>query len=298
MSPVTDTDYDEYWVEAEPPGGGRQSRPPGLTWPVRLLAALVGVLALAVAGVVVFDLLSSPSPAAGRPPVETPAPAATATATATASPTATSTAKPKPKATVVAEGAPAPAGPVEISLARYLDDVGVTSDSNPDIGNLDGDGESFSAQALAASGARSGAVITYNGVPFRWPDAADGRADNVMAAGQALSVKGSGRTLAFLVTAGWGPARGTGKVVYANGSTQTFTIGSPDWGSSCPAPGGPGVAVFTPYHNAANGSACLYYASVQLQAGRTVTQIILPDVGSASPHDSVPSLHIFAITIN
>jgi hypothetical protein len=193
--------------------------------------------------------------------------------------------------------APAPAAPVEVSLAGYLDDVGVTSDSNPGIGNLDGDEESFSAQSLAARGVRGGSVITYNGVPFRWPDAAIGTADNVTAAGQALAIRGSGSTLAFLVTAGWGPAQGTGKVVYANGSTQEFAIGAQDWAAGCPAADAPGVVVYTPDHNDGDAPACLYYASVRLQPAQTVSRIILPRTSTPQPQNGVPSLHIFAITI-
>jgi hypothetical protein len=295
ISPEADTEYAEFWAETEPPRRGRHSRRRGGTdgtdggtdgtdggtdgtdggtdgasigaWPVRLLALLVGVLAFAVSGGLVFDLQSSRSPAA------------------------------EPKATVAAEAAPAPAGPVEVSLMRYLDDVGVTSNGNPTIGNLDGNGESFSAQELAARGVRGGSVITYNGVPFRWPDAAVGEADNVTAAGQALTIGSKGSTLAFLVTAGHGPAEGTAKVVYANGSTQKFTIGAPDWMGSCLSAGGPGVVVYSPHHDGSAGPACLFYGSVRLQSAQPVTRIILPDLGPPLPHKGDPSLHIFAITI-
>jgi alpha-L-fucosidase 2 len=183
-------------------------------------------------------------------------------------------------------------------LAPYLDNVGVTSDSNPAIGNVDGDGVSFSAQALAAAGVRGGAVLTHQGVPFRWPAAAAGAADNVTAAGQSLTVRGTGRTLAFLVTAAWGTAAGTAKVVYANGSTQAFSLSAPDWTDGCSS-GGAGVVAFTPYRNnpGNGGSACIYYASVRLQA-QPVTGIILPDISPPEPPDGHPSMHIFAITIS
>jgi hypothetical protein len=204
--------------------------------------------------------------------------------------------EPKPSATVVAETAQKPAGPVEVLLAPYLDNVGVTSDSNPGAGNLDGSGNSFSAEALAASGVQGGSVITYSGVSFRWPDAAVGAADNVTAAGQTLTTSGSGSTLAFLVTAAWGPVEGTATVVYAGGSTQRFTISAPDWEDSCPSADGPGVAVYTSQHTD-GAPACVFYASVRLQAGQTVTGIILPRISPPVPPDGVPSLHIFAITI-
>jgi hypothetical protein len=198
-------------------------------------------------------------------------------------------------------GSAAPAGPAELPLAHSLNNVGATSNSNPGIGNLDGDGEAFSVQALAAAGIRPGTMITYNGVPFRWPDAIAGEPDNVTASGQALTIHGAGTTLAFLLTAAWGPAQGTAKVVYTNGSTQRFTISAPDWSGSCPAASGPGVAAYTRYHNQGGGpnsaSACLYYTSVRLHPGQPVKRIVLPDLTPPVPQSGDPSLHIFAATI-
>jgi hypothetical protein len=200
-----------------------------------------------------------------------------------------------------ASGSPAATGPVELALARYLDNVGIASNSHPTQGNLDGTGSAFSAQALAAHGASAGRTLTYHGVPFRWPDAAAGAPDNVTASGQTLRLGGAGRALAFLVTAGWGPAQGTGKVVYASGSTQDFTISAPDWYRNCASAKGPGVVVYTPYRNQGNGrasfTACVYYASVRLRPGQRVTRIVLPDISTAVPVNEDPSLHIFAATI-
>jgi hypothetical protein len=250
-------EYDDFWRDAKLVRGGRHSRRPGSFRPVRLLALLAGVLAVAVAGALISDLLPSRSAA--------------------------------------------PAGPVELSLGHYLNNVGATSNSNPDIGNLDGGGEAFSAQALTASGIRPGAVITYNGVPFRWPDAVAGEPDNVTASGQALTIQGSGTTLGFLLTAGWGPAQGIAKVVYSDGSTQRFRIIAPDWSGSCPSAGGPGVVVYTPYHNQGGGRnsspSCLYYTSVRLHPAQPVKQIVLPALTPPVPESGHPSLHIFAATI-
>jgi hypothetical protein len=184
-----------------------------------------------------------------------------------------------------------------VSLAPYLDSVGITSDSDPSAGNLDGSGNSFSAQALAASGVRGGSVITHSGVPFRWPDAPVGAADNVTAAGQTLTTRGSGSTLAFLVTAAWGPANGTATVMYASGSTQRFTISAPDWEDGCTSARAPGVVVYTSHHTD-GAPACVFYASVRLRAAQTVTGIVLPRISAPVPANGVTSLHIFAITIH
>ena len=66
--------------------------------------------------------------------------------------------------------------PASLSAAFY--NVGITDDSNTTIGNLDGAGSSFSAQALATDGAMPGATVTIGGVPFTWPNVASGDNDN------------------------------------------------------------------------------------------------------------------------
>jgi hypothetical protein len=202
-------------------------------------------------------------------------------------------------------GLAASRGPVELSLAGYLNNVGVASASNQDAagsdGGIDGGGFVFSAEALAAAGARAGATITSHGVPFTWPDVAAGAPDNVVAAGQALRVSGAGTTLAFLLTAGWGPATGSGEVVYASGSTQKFTVDTPDWWTAC-SKTTPGDVLFMNDRYPADPSqaftVCVYYASVPLHAGQPVKEIVLPDVSGPVPPDDAPSMHIFAVTIH
>ena len=53
--------------------------------------------------------------------------------------------------------------------------------------------------------------------------------DNLVAGGQALRVDGSGTALSLLATSTYGPVTGTGEVVYADASTQPFTLSAPDW---------------------------------------------------------------------
>jgi hypothetical protein len=185
------------------------------------------------------------------------------------------------------------------SLSAAFDNVGITEDSNTTIGNLDGAGSSFSAQALATDGAIPGATVTVGGVPFTWPNVASGDNDNVVASGQSFDLSGSGGVLSFLLTAGYGPASGTGQVVYSDGTTQPFTLTSPDWHGGC-SQSGAGVALYMPYRNRASGQnslpVCVYDASVALQAGKAVSRVVLPDVSSGVASGS-PSLHIFAVTI-
>lgn len=278
--------------------------PVGLRGIFRLVPVLAGAVFLLLGTGMTIILLSS-----GRhAPTSAPEPrisrhAAVAQPSQSPRPSATASPSPSPSLAAVADptSSPQPTGPVEFSLAAYLDNVGVVSDSQPTTGNLDGTGSAFSAQALANAGVTPGAQIAYRGVPFAWPGAAIGQPDNVTASGQTLRISGSGQKLALLVTAAWGPVSGTGTVQYADGSTQSFTLTVPDWWTGCPSATGSDVAVFTPYRDQGNGqasfTACVYYASVQLHAGSMVKGVVLPDLSPATPVSGQGSLHIFAVSI-
>ena len=187
------------------------------------------------------------------------------------------------------------------SLAAAFDNVGITDDANTTVGNLDGAGSSFSAQALAALGATPGATIDVGRTAFTWPNAAPGEPDNVLANGSAFDLSGSGSTLSFLLTAGYGPASGTGQVVYTDGSTSSFTLTAPDWHAGCTTPPSPSTALQTPYRNRATGQnqlpVCVYDASAQLTPDKTVSMVILPDISSGVASNTA-SLHVFAASIN
>ena len=187
------------------------------------------------------------------------------------------------------------------SLAAAFDNVGITNDTNTTVGNLDGAGSSFSAQALAALGATPGATITVGGTSFTWPNVAAGEPDNVVANGGAFDLSGTGSTLSFLLTAGYGPASGTGQVVYTDGSTSSFTLSTPDWHGGCTTPPGASTVLQMTYRNRATGqnqlSVCIYDATAQLTPGKTVSMVILPDISSGVASGTA-SLHVFAAAIN
>jgi hypothetical protein len=179
------------------------------------------------------------------------------------------------------------------SLGSAVNNVAITDDSDHGPGNLDGGGNSFSAQALAAAGLTPGATFTHAGLNFTWPAAAAGTRDNIQADGRAFVFSGGGGTLGFLGAAANGQSSGTGTIVYTDGSTQQFTIGFGDWASTTPYAGGE-VAVTAAYGNTASGTspwkASVFYYPVSLQAGKTVATVVLPPAGSAP-------LHVFAAAI-
>jgi hypothetical protein len=183
------------------------------------------------------------------------------------------------------------------SLAAAFDDVGVSADSDTGAADLDGSGYSLSAAALAGAGVSPGSTVTAGGLGFTWP--ALGAADNVVASGQEIAVSGSGGELGFLDTATYGPASGSGTIVYANGTTQGFTLQVPDWYAGPPP--GSAAAITMAYRNAPGNAqddhpVYVYEQSVALDSAARVAGVVLPQAGQGLTAGS-PALHVFALAI-
>ena len=186
-----------------------------------------------------------------------------------------------------------PAAPVA-SLASAFNNVGISDDGNVTGANLDGQGNSFSQQDLIAAGWSPGARVVAGAASLALPQVAAGRPDNVVANGQQISYSASGSALSFLATSTDGAASGSGTLTYSDGSTQNYTIGTPDWivGAT------DAMAVSLPHWNQAGGqaaaSAKFYVESVPLAPGKTLASLTLPTL--ASPPAGT-ELHIFALGV-
>jgi beta-glucosidase-like glycosyl hydrolase len=183
------------------------------------------------------------------------------------------------------------------SLNAAFTNPGISSDTNTTAGNFDGGGASYSAQALAAAGITPGGTFGHDGVNFTIPNVAAGTNDNVVASGQAFLVSGSGAKLGFLGSSAFGASSGSGLIVYTDGTTQFYALAFADWWSKTPAQGSD-VAAALPYLNNGGGKSTqpvnLYFASVPLQAGKTVQAVTLPNV-SANAAQGTVAMHIFAV---
>ena len=233
------------------------------------------------------------------------APGRTATATFTATPPSQETPGTATFTAVAAIAGQSPmTGTARIespydSLPDAFDDVGISADNDTGAANIDGSGYSFSATALAAAGVTPGATVTAGGLSFTWPSSAAGATDNVVASGQAVTVNATGGTLGFLDTATYGPSSGTGVIIYADGSTQSFTLTVPDWYSGPPS--GQSAAITTAYRNAPgngrdNHPVYIYEQSVPLDSSKEVAQVVLPNASQGLTAGSAAT-HIFAMTI-
>jgi hypothetical protein len=181
------------------------------------------------------------------------------------------------------------------SLSGAFDNAGIASDDALTVADFDGSNSSLSAEALASVGLDPGATVTYDDVPFTWPDTLPGSKDNVISFGQSVLLSGSGSRLSFLGTSTWGEGKGDGKVVYADGSEQAFSVAVPDWYGASSA-----AAVVLPYRNVASGRddspVSLFAFGVDLAAGKELRSVVLPKV-SDGIQSGAPALHIFAMTL-
>jgi hypothetical protein len=200
-------------------------------------------------------------------------------------------------------------GPVQIgldapasfaSLAASFDNVGISADTNTAPGNFDGNGASFSEQALTTAKAGPGATISSAGLAFTFPNVAAGTNDNTAAEGQYIALHATGHTLGFLVSGSSGASTGTGQVIYADGSTATFTLSTPDW-FTANAPSGEQVAVNSTYQNRQGNTTYahtgdIFAATVALDPTKSVATVVLPHVSSAVTNGQT-AMHIFAMTV-
>jgi hypothetical protein len=180
-------------------------------------------------------------------------------------------------------------------LAPFFNDAGISDDTNQAAANLDGLGFSYSEQALTAAGLAPGAAITSGGVQYNWPGAAAGQPDNLITAGQVITVPPvAGATeLGVMGSATNGPSSGALTIAYTDGTTQSVTLGFTDWTSGSPSFGN-GTAAAMPYRNSASGTSQqietkVFTTNIALQPGKTVASVTLPSSVNQG------ELHVFAL---
>ena len=176
------------------------------------------------------------------------------------------------------------------SLAAAFDNVGIATGRDPGAGDLDGQGHSLSAEDLTAAGWTPGAGVTVDGAKLTWPNAAPGRADNAVAAGQAITLRGSGTALALIVAATNGDATGEGTINYADGSHAVYQVDAPDWVSGV----NDTKTLTLPHWNTPSGAAFvntkLYPVLAPINPSRTVRSVTLPTTTGGQ-------LHVFALAL-
>jgi predicted alpha-1,2-mannosidase len=174
-------------------------------------------------------------------------------------------------------------------LAPYYNVTGISNDGDGSVANYDGDGFSYSEQALTGAGFGVGATATVGGIKYTMPDVAAGQPDAISAAGQTIPVSAPAgtATIGFLgsgTNAGTTGASGTVTITYTDGTTSTATLGMSDWtlgaGAGTPQFGNV-IAATTAYRNANDDTSqtintYLFAGTIGVDSSKTVASITLP----------------------
>lgn len=168
-------------------------------------------------------------------------------------------------------------------MAAAASDITVDTTAH---GNYDGEGNSLSRERLEELGVTPGATLEFEGATFTWPDVEAGRPDAVASRGQLIALEGSGAQLAVLGSGlGRGGSSGEFAINYTDGTTSTGTIGFGNWFSATPS-FDEKVAYATDGRNTPAGYANanikygIYVATIDLDPGKTVESVLLPQSAS------------------
>jgi predicted alpha-1,2-mannosidase len=186
--------------------------------------------------------------------------------------------------------------------ADYYDNNGISPDNDQACANMDGDGYSFSANALAAAGLTPGATVTSGGLTYTWPNVAACANDNILAFGQTMLVNGTAgaTTLGLLGISTNGGSQGTMVINYTDGTSSTATVSFNDWASS-PGSGDTAVATMS-YRNSISGASqsitmYVFATTVPVDSSKTVASIEFPNVSNTVGNGSTTAMHIFAVSL-
>jgi hypothetical protein len=185
--------------------------------------------------------------------------------------------------------------------ADYYDNDGISPDNDQACANMDGDGYSYSATALAGAGLTPGATVTADGLSFTWPNVAACSPDNILASGQTMLVNGTSgaSTLGLLGASTNGGSQGTIVINYTDGTSSTETVSFNDWAQG-PGNGDTAVATMS-YRNSISGASqsitmYVYATTVPVDPSKTVASITFPDVAD-QVGPSVTAMHVFALSL-
>jgi beta-glucosidase-like glycosyl hydrolase len=190
------------------------------------------------------------------------------------------------------------------SLPAAYDTNAISDDSDIAAANFDGNGNSYSEEALTAAGLAPGATVTAQGTTLQWPDVPAGTPDSVLADGQTISLAGSSAATQLVVMGASSGAKesGTGMIEYTDGTIQPYTLTLDNWFNPASTPFTTTIA--TAYINDSTGSgnngvvgerhhkAYVFAVSISLLAGKTVSSVTLPTVATLP---GVYPMHVFAL---
>jgi len=171
--------------------------------------------------------------------------------------------------------APVPPAPVTttINLSNYYNTIGITNDSAPTLGNLDGSGFSYSAQAIGSQS------FSISGVPFTLGPFTNSTNNVIGCMGQTIVLPAGKYSTLYLLGCGVQSDQLNMPltVYYTNGTSSIYTLNLSNWGSNTQ---GNTVAKSMTYRNGPSGqnvaSVNIFEYALPLNNTRTVASITLP----------------------
>jgi hypothetical protein len=175
----------------------------------------------------------------------------------------------------------------QVSLLSYLNNKGIGS--APGQANFDGSGFSYAAKQLPPGGLR-----LLGGVPYQFPRSAPKANDNIAALGQVIKLPpGNYRRAFLLVSSSWGSNNLLKVTVhYTDGSISSGSFYAPDW-----VLGPSGVVNSSHRYSSTDtqGPVHIYAVQIAMNRAKKASSLILPK--TAQPNTGIPSLHVFALTL-
>jgi beta-glucosidase len=191
------------------------------------------------------------------------------------------------------------------SLAAAYDSTAISDDSDIAGANFDGNGNSYSEEALTAAGLAPGANVTLNQTTLQWPDVAAGQPDSVLTDGQTISLADTtaATQLTILGASSGDDEGGKGLIEYTDGSTQSYSLTLDDWFNN-PDSASNNTVGTADYVNDSTGSgnngtvgqrihkARVFGVTIPLTPGKIVSSVTLPNVATLP---GIYPMHIFAV---
>ncbi len=191
------------------------------------------------------------------------------------------------------------------SMQAAYDNSAISDDGNIAAANFDGNGNSYSEQALTAAGLAPGATVTLGATTLQWPNVAAGTPDSVLAEGQTISMSGSSEAaqLTVLGASSGSDESGAGMIEYTDGTIQPYTLKFDNW-FNLPDSASNTVVATAAYVNDSTGSgnqgvvgqrahkARVFAVSIPLESGKTISSVTLPIVATLP---GVYPMHVFAL---
>jgi hypothetical protein len=201
------------------------------------------------------------------------------------------------------------------SFSAAYDSTSISSDGDVGAADFDGNGDSYSEQALTAAGLAPGASVAADGTTLTWPDVPAGTPDSVQARGQTILMPASppATQLTFLGASSLNGEpgtltsdySGTGTIEYTDGTTRSYQLTFDNWFAQPNTPSN--MTVATPaYVNDStrasnrgvagrrNHEAHVFAVSIQVDPDKTVSSVTLPTVATLP---GVYPVRVFALAL-